>query len=358
MLYLIVEDEYKSFPWFQRTLRSLYGESRKKRVAFQEINSVSEISAEDHEAGVLLLGATETWSQNQVRQILERGAYPISMVNRGYSILDEQLSSISMDLRGSMRLAVEYLRSLGCEKLALYGVNPHSSSDPTRAKMFGILTGDDEHIYYNDKRLSDTFEKFREHLDEYDAVICVNDYAAVSLLHRLLEIGVDPTQRPYIVSHGNMILTRMTRPSITSISDDYEYFGRAAMFIYNSVIREKQISSIHIQLRNHLHVRETTGNRPWQPEQAYLVAPETVEPNPFYSDSEVADMAKMEWLLNLSDDTDLTIIRSLMECTSYSDIAERCFISETAAKYRVKKMESVCDVSNRAELVKFFRRFI
>lgn len=358
MLYLMTEKEYMDFPWFQRSLRSLYNESRKKHVGLETIRSAEQVPQSDDAAGVLLLGASEDWFRACIHEINRCGAHPISLVNRLSSMTDECFSSVSMDIRDNIRLAVDYLHSLGRRNLALYAVNPASTSDPGRAEIFRQLTRRDGHIYFIDNTLEHTFAGFRPRLEDYDGVICACDYAAISLTHNLLRIGVRPKDMPYIIGYGNMHLTRKSSPTITSISDDYEHFGRAALTIYNLVVREKSISSINVLLHSRLHIRETTGNEPFVPPGRGAVAMAEAAPNPFYHDSEIADMAKLEWLMNLCDETDLAIIENLMRRASYADIAERSFISETAAKYRIRKMQNTCGVSSRRELYDFLKRYI
>ena len=69
------------------------------------------------------------------------------------------------------------------------------------------------------------------YLENYDSVICASDYAAISLVRRLQQDGYPILEKLYLISYGNMALSQLMRPSITSISDGYEEFGRAALSI-------------------------------------------------------------------------------------------------------------------------------
>lgn len=359
MLYLMVEEGYTHFPWFQRSLRSIYNASRKKRISIQRIDRVDQVSPSNQDAGVLLLGATESWFNRQMTAVNAIGACPISMTNRGDAVTDKPYSSVSMDLRDSLRLAVDYLHSIGRKKLAIYGVNPYSSSDPWRAEIFVRATGREKDVYYNRVNLAELFAQFQPHVKEYDGVICVNDYAAVSLSRHLQAIGVDPTRELYIVGGGNMNLTQLCKPSITSISDDYEHFGDAAISIYQMAVKEKTILSVKVLMHSCLHIRETTGNEPYAPKKQSPVPISTPDYNPFYQDEEVAEMARLEWMHHLCDDTDLLLLDHLLkENLSYAELADQCFISVTAAKYRMKKIEGLCGVQSRAELRNFLKKYI
>ena len=68
-------------------------------------------------------------------------------------------------------------------------------------------------------------------------------------------------------------------------------------------------------------------------------------------------MARMESLLHQCDETDHLIIKCLVQNLPYAEIADHCFISETAAKYRVKKMESICGVTSRSKLIAMLKKY-
>lgn len=357
MLYLLIEDAFKNYPWCHRALRGLNEEIRRKRVGLREVAGIAEIPEEDSEAGVLLLGASESWISRQVHLAGEAGVHAITLMSRRTTPQDSSLSSVVMDVRDSMRLALNYMKSLGCKRIALYGVNPSSASDPWRADVFRQLIGQDGKIFMNHISFRQLFEDFWKELRQFDGVICANDYAAISLIRHLRNKGYETADRLSIMSYGNLLLSGRFSPSITSISDNYELYGRAALMIYNMVIKEKMISSVNIQLRSYLHIRETTGNRPYVREPEAVQAEPEFPRNMFYEDQEISRMAKLELMLNQCDDTDLATIQCLMQNDTYTAIAEKCFMSETAMKYRIKKMETMCGVSSREELVELLREF-
>lgn len=357
LLYLIVEKEFTDFAWCKRSMRSLYDETRKKRLSMKEIQSVDQIPESDKRAGVLLLGASENWFNYHAARANDLGHMPISLCSHVIPPADDTFSTVTMNLRNSICLAIDYLHSLGKCNIALYGVNPHSTSDPERANIFTHVTGRDAHIYKLTSSYEELFARFFGQIHEYDGIICANDYAAVSLVKHLKNRNVPAEEFPYIIGYGNMQLTEITSPTITSISDDYEHFGRAAVTIYNLLSKEPSLATINIQLHSHLHIRETTGNQPYEPERGERILLPDMEPNLFYFDDEVSGMSRMEAMLNQCDETDRQLIRGILNNLSYAEMAQESFISETAAKYRVKKMESFCGVSSRHDLLQYLKRY-
>lgn len=155
------------------------------------------------------------------------GLSPRSACQPGDNSSGLSVSSVKMDIHSSMELAVDYLRTLGRERLALFGVNPSASSDLWRARRFGELTGREGDVFFLGASVAEIFDRFYEKIHCYDGVICASDYAAVSLVGRLREKNYAIPEKLYVVGYGDMFLSRLYRPSITSISDDYESFGKA-----------------------------------------------------------------------------------------------------------------------------------
>ena len=82
------------------------------------------------------------------------------------------------------------------------------------------------------------------------------------------------------------------------------------------------------------------------------------DPDVFYEDRELNDMMLLEKLLDGCEDPDYDIIRLLLRGEPYEKIAETCFLTESAIKYRVKKMVRVCCVQGRKELTDLLRRYL
>lgn len=355
MVYLLVEEKFAQYPWCQRILRGLYEEARKKRTEVQEVHSPEE--PPEGWGFILLVGASEQWVDCAAVCSKNRGLHPVVLSNRQNNPLGASCSSVVMDIHGSMRLAVDYLHSLGRQELALYGVNPYATSDPWRVKRFQDLTGRSEHIFYSKDSLEALWGQFYPVIDRYDGVICASDYAAVSLARRLRQVGYALPQKLYMIGYGDMNLSRLFTPSITSISDDYESFGKAALSICSLVEKADAVSTINIHLHSRLYTRDTTENRPYQGDYGMVSECKSPSENKFYSDAEISDLATLETLFNQCDDVDFALIQLLLKNAPYSTMAQECFISETAAKYRVKKMEKICGVPLRDGLIHHLNTF-
>ena len=169
---------------------------------------------------------------------------------------------------------------------------------------------------------------------------------------RLQQDGYPIPEKLYLISYGNMALSQLMRPSITSISDGYEEFGRAALSISSLIEKNPSISTVNIQLHCQLNIRETTENRPL-PVSAEDEAAEPVLENRFFKDPEISNLARLETLFQQCDEIDMALIQQLLSGDSYAQMTEKSFISETAVKYRIRKMEKTCGVGTRMDLCGF-----
>lgn len=355
MVYLMVEQQFAKYPWCQRAIRGIFEEVRKRRIHVQEVSELP--GGAEERSCVLLVGASEEWINQTARGAGSLGLHPIVLSNRETNSSGLSVSSVKMDIHSSMELAVDYLRTLGRERLALFGVNPSASSDLWRARRFGELTGREGDVFFLGSSVNEIFDQFYEKIHRYDGVICASDYAAVSLVGRLQEKNYAIPEKLYVVGYGDMFLSRLFRPSITSISDDYESFGKAALAICAMMEKNDAFSVVSVKLKSRLHIRETTENRPYLPDSRPVV-PVPIPENCFFGDMEFTKLANLETMFNECDETDFMLLHLLPQELSYSVMAQQCFISETAAKYRVKKMQKLCGADNREELTELIRNVL
>ena len=355
MVYLMVEQQFAQYPWCQRAIRGIFEEGRKRRIGIREVDSISDAPTERN--CILLVGASEKWINQRARDAKSQGLHPIALSNRQNNSSGLSLSSVKMDIHSSMELAVDYLRTLGREDLALFGVNPSASSDLWRAKRFAELTGREEDIFLMESSVADIFEQFYERIHCYNGVICASDYAAVSLVGRLRERSYPVPEKLYVIGYGDMFLSRLHRPSITSISDDYENFGKAALSICAMIEKNDTLSVVNVKLNSRLHIRDTTQNRPYVPAHG-PAASAPIPENRFFQESEFTKLARLETMLNQCDETDFMLLRLLPQEMSYAAMAQQCFLSETAAKYRVKKMQKLCGAESREELAVYIQKIL
>ena len=146
----------------------------------QKINVIISSADCPAESGdsVVIIGTTPAWIYTTIKNLSESTKAAVILIsNRPYQL---PVNNVCTDIYSATGDVMTYLSDCGKSNIALYGVNPSSTSDNLKLLRFGS-----NDVYYNTNGLNECWSEFRLNLDKYDAVICTNDYAAVSLTDNL-----------------------------------------------------------------------------------------------------------------------------------------------------------------------------
>lgn len=357
MIYVLVEPSYANSIWCQKLVEGLIGELKSKRCEYRKISSL-EMLKKDAEY-VYVIGTTIRWVQVVLEEICRVGAHPILLCNHVFQKFPQNYSVVSSDTNGSMQHLVGLLHRMEKKRIALYGVNPRSASDDCRRTSFLLACSQPQDcVFINDSSLEQCFRDFRPHLEEYDAVLCANDFAAISLVRNLLQAQPQALERLSIIGCAETRLTHYYSKYLVSVRVNFAEFGRAAVTIMDTLRRNPNISNILIHIRWDLcmlhpgagedAVSEEPPRSPVLPEQKDI----------FYEDGELREMLRVEQLLNECDQLDYLIMRHPTRGDGYETIAESCFINISTVKYRIRKMAAISQTEGRRELVKLLEKYI
>lgn len=141
---------------------------------------------------IYLIGSDNIWLEAALQSCNQAGLYPILLCNQAYHTFDADYSTVCLDVVNSMRRLVEILSARGLSRVALYGVNPQSVSDEARGGGLPHRPGagraparEKATCFSTTARWKTALRSFCAAAAEYDAAICVNEFAAVSLARRL-----------------------------------------------------------------------------------------------------------------------------------------------------------------------------
>ena len=80
-------------------------------------------------------------------------------------------------------------------------------------------------------------------------------------------------------------------------------------------------------------------------------------PNPcFYHNDEVQTFSKLEKMISICDETDLGIIRHILQGASYETIAEDLHLSRNTVPYRIRRLANSISLHSRSELKQFLEK--
>ena len=354
--YAIGEPVYKNSNWYRNIMDGLISEKRQKRFSLTILDTLEELNDHTITDGdvIFVVGTNSAWLAKIIK-VCE--AYfdnrVIVLGNHQNTPSSGRYSTVTADIVRDVQILYNYLTSHGKARIAMYGINPDSTSDAFRKNSFLSCGADEKDLFYNDGSLLQCYESFLEHIDNYDAVICANDYAAISLVRYLKD-------RPIFITScsGGTLLSQFFSPSITHTWIDFQSFGKAGFELSRILRKNKNVNSVNIYLSSTFFIGESTDFLPLAEELMPNISNINKESDAFYSDLEIDEMLKIELLLASCDKTDTLIIERLLQGVTYQKIAEEFFMSINGVKYKLSNMFRICQVSSKAEFIALLNKYI
>lgn len=270
-------------------------------------------------------------------------------------------ANIDIDYRTDMEAAVELLHRCGCTRPAIYGVFPNSGSDNIKKSSFmsvvrehwGMLP--ERLCFENRTGLTDCYREFRQNRADYDALICVNGFAAASLMHHLAADGIRVPDELQVIAFGGVQLSALTLPALTVLKSNSAAVGQNAVRAYR-YLRNADSEQLRLtaQVASHMIIRDSTRLLEQPVIEEARAEPTAVPAHNFYDDEEVRLFDALEKLIDKSDSLDMKVIRHLNAGHSYEKASRYLHLTKNAVFYRVKRMQELVG----AESVESFRAFV
>ena len=266
---------------------------------------------------------------------------------------------VRVDYVAGCEALLRHLGECGCECPALYGGFQNSSADIIKRRAFDEFTAGSGMFrktgsFDNISGLADCFDSFRQHIGEFDSVLCVNDIAAASLINRLRAEGIRVPEELQVVCFGSSEIARLYRPSITALSLNNQEQGRQAVSVYSYLARADADVKLSVRVGGELIVREST--RPADNARSISFSrPRSTASSSFYDDGEVKAFTTFEKLLLCCDELDLSLIGCMLDNVTTERIAERLNLAPETVRYRVRRILSSAGMKSRAELLEYIR---
>ena len=150
--------------------------------------------------------------------------YPCVCV--GSFFTNPKISSINIDNREGIRLAVEHLKSQGHSQINFVGIQSSDYDSAERMEAFSAYTSgeviqiksiDGDHkkttCSYFDKKITEG------KLNLPDAYICLNDNVAIGLIHALKKHGIQVPEQVSVVGYDNYSVSKYYTPSLSTVKN-------------------------------------------------------------------------------------------------------------------------------------------
>ena len=354
---VIIEESYKITVWCREIIDGLRQEARKKRISLTLSTNSDDIEQNSDDSCIIIVGAETEWLNLAVCRVKEAGKHPIILSNQSESDRENEASRVTEDISGSMSEIMRLFSAKGFDHVALYAYNPDSASDSFKKEAFLRSGGKVEDVFTNQGSLKACFNNFYEKHKEkkYGGIVCTNDFAAISLIRHLTDSG-ESIEGIDIISYSDTIIARCTSPAVSTVKANFKHFGQLAFMIVDCIAKGNGIRGIHIFCDWEIIHRETSSS--CTADLSRSLSSSQQGAGSFYCDEELMEMMRIESLLSLSDDTDLEIIRLILDGKKTSEIVDSCYLTETAVKYRIKKMKEICIAESRAHLRSLLSKYV
>ncbi len=343
---ILCEKSYFESNWCKQILKGLENELKKRRIEYSVVFELGKISPD---TVLFIIGSDFRWMSNAVFSANSEGITPIVIFNQLDHMISGRYHSVSSDISGSISSLVEWLRSRNKCNICLYGINPSSVSDISRAQSYLRSFSGSGKTFFNNGSLQKCFEDFISSGEVFDGVICTNDYAAISLVKKLLRHDKALLERMDIISCSRSAISECYAEYIRSVDVNFTSLGANAYALSRTLVHGENISEISLTVK-------------W--DMSFFVdgsiaeySHRHIETDGFYDDEELSALLKIDRLLERCDELDKKIILLLLEDKTYMEIADECHLVEQSVKYRVKGYTEICGLKGRRELVSMLTEY-
>ena len=367
---IFVHPESKKSFWQTQALKAIAAEILRKRYTaeYLEADSLTDLDlnrifSEEEKKVLLYIGYSQKETRRDLIHLAKLGIHTL-LINYGSQNFASTCSRVRLNYRDGIEKCIAYLTANRHDRIALFGVNPTSSTDMLQDECFAEYLrnmGEDpaRYTYYNYGSINECFARFAQNRDLYNAVICTNNVVALSLLHRLHEIGVRVPEDLYLISCGcTTMLAERSTPTITTIAVDQNEIGMQAVLAYATLMKNPGNISLTVRVSATLAVRGSTN---FDPDPGSMIFPPlspTPSPVNFYADPDAQSFFNAELLLLNSDELDQGIIEGILAGETYPNIAEKLYTSENVVAYRVKRMYKITGCQKKSELVALLAAYL
>ena len=179
----------------------------------------------------------------------------------------DSLSFVSVDNEKAAYEAVNYLMSLGHEKIGLVGCNTQYSSAKQREEGYkrALLDANmklDPHLIirgdYGFNSGYDSAIKLMERAQLPTAIFAISDMQAIGVIKALKTKGIRVPQDVSVMGFDNIAFSKIYDPGITTVNQPTYKMGSKAMTILLDQLKGESDSPQHIIMKHDLIIREST----------------------------------------------------------------------------------------------------
>lgn len=263
-------------PYFSDIVNSIEKSSREKNYnlilsmlndkSFEEI--INNLLYQSSIEGILIGGTKKLIKKNKIFNKLKKLNVPIVLIAHYFN----DIPSINIDDFKGGYLAAEHLVELGHQRIAIITGPDYKNRKDSRQRLMGYkkaLTDNSielkkEYIYEGNYSYHSGYQNMKKILSRPElpsAVFASEDQMALGALKAAYEMKVKIPQDISLIGFDNIIQSRYSTPSLTTISQPKREMGRSAINLLVDLIENKEDSTLKQQLFDpKLVIRESTNS--------------------------------------------------------------------------------------------------
>lgn len=265
---------------------------------------------------------------------------------------------------------ISYFKMHGKTGIAYFGINPNSKSDLVKAhhlyNMYQPFTTND--LFLIKENFSDCFSSFVDKRNEYDAVICPNDFIAVALMKKLSKIDPDYIKSHFIIGFMDSYISKLYHTSVTSVTYDIKAVLKAISTIYRALTHDRHnFNSVNIQLPNLINVRDSTQNAPLS--EGHSLYKNLSDSRPpilfpdfndftYENDPEMSIILQIENMFENISQIDFCIIYEILSGSTNKTISEKLFISQQTLQYHTSHIFSAVNAKTKSDFINIISSYV
>lgn len=207
--------------------------------------------------GVIIVTSTLT------PKYIEKNGIPIVALDR---LIDKKIPSVSVDNYNGAREAVQYLKSIGCKKIAhVRGPKNVSNADERHR---GYLDEVEKEAWFdptliingnfNVKETTKVTKELLQKHPDIDGIFAGNDYMAVGVVKAAEQLEKSIPDELSVIGFDGIELCQLTSPEITTMAQPIYEIGAVAAELLLDMIEGKNNKILHQQLKVTLQQGQST----------------------------------------------------------------------------------------------------
>lgn len=361
-LFIECNKNWENSVWAKQKILSLIHECKRKKIDYYFINEANDLKeykdVYNKEFSCIVIAKMIPEDFDRLLDSYKDYNLPkISFIQFDDFNVARNINCVINDVNDYMERAYKILEKRSAKHPALLGMLSNGLQDSLKINNFKNNNYfNDKYIFESKKNFNDAILKLFKCDKKIDSIIVSNDLQAIRLIKILDLIDSNWNDKLLLISYGNLALSHLSKPSISSGTLSFGVSAKEVIRIYETLMKNSHIHSIQTVVDSQILEKESSNkNNPKGIVFSKSNLPNTKTIKDIIFDNRIE---KLESLLADLDDIDYDILYGLMKKYNRKRICEIAHCSEGTIKYRLNKYKEIIHHNNANELINLLNEYI